>query len=49
MDKLTIQKMTDAKRYPIPEELMSKPRLFWLKIDSVMHSIYSVDALMHTA
>lgn len=35
-EKITIEKMMKAKRYPVPEKLMNEPENFWLKIDSII-------------
>jgi len=42
-EKITIEKMMKAKRYPVPEKLMNEPENFWLKIDSIIQSIYNVE------
>lgn len=41
-EKITIEKMMKAKRYPVREKLMNEPENFWLKIDSIIQAIYNV-------
>lgn len=45
VDNLTIAKMMKAKRYPVPEKLMNEPENYWLKIDSIIHSMYNVEEM----
>jgi hypothetical protein len=45
-DKLTIDKMMKAKRYPVPEKLMNEPDGFNLNIDSIIHGIYNVEGMI---
>lgn len=44
-EKVTIDKMMKAKRYPVPEKLMNEPENFWLKIDSIIQGIYNVEEM----
>ena len=44
-EKVTIDKMMKAKRYPVPEKLMNEPENFWLKIDSIIQAIYNVEEM----
>lgn len=46
-DKLTIDKMMKAKRYPVPEKLMNEPEGFNLNIDSIIHGIYNVEGMIN--
>lgn len=48
-DQATIKKMEKAKRWPIPEAMMNTPDHYWLKIDSIIHSIYVFDTLIDNA
>lgn len=41
--------MKSAKRYPIPEQLLNKPKNYWLKIDSVLANVYNIESLVETA
>jgi hypothetical protein len=44
-DEKTIAKMEQASRFPIPEQLLSKPPDYWLYIDTLMHAMWNEDAL----
>lgn len=48
-DRNTIQKMQQAKRFPIPEGLLNQPKNYWLKIDSIIHHIYNIESLILTS
>ena len=38
--------MQKSKRFPIPEKLLNKPNHYWLKIDSIIHGIYTVEPMI---
>jgi len=42
---MTIDKMTKAMRYPVPEILMNEPEGYWLKIDSIIQAMYNVEEM----
>jgi hypothetical protein len=40
---MTINRMKQAKRFPVPEKLLHLPYNFELQIDSLMHAAYQSD------
>ena len=43
VDQITIDRMITCQRWPIPEMLMSKPKQFKLKVDSLMKECFTVE------
>ena len=44
-EKYTVDKIKLGGRFPIPEALLNRPLHYWLKIDSVIHSMWALDML----
>ena len=44
-EKYTVDKIKLGGRFPIPEALLNRPSHYWLKIDSVIHSMWALDML----
>lgn len=44
-EQYTVEKIKLGGRFPVPEALMNKPIHYWIKIDSVIQSMWALDQL----
>jgi len=42
-EQYTVEKIKLGGRFPVPEALMNKPIHYWIKIDSVIQSMWALD------